>query len=315
MMRATMTWTPQQIPALAGRVALVTGANSGIGFEAARELAQHGCTVVLGCRSLARGAEAEAKIRQTCPGATLDVLELDLSRLGSVRAAAATLSARQPRLDLLLNNAGVMAIPRTLSEDGFEMQLATNHLGHFALTGLLLGPLLAAPAARIVNVSSSAHRIGMVRLDDLDRARGYAKWEAYGQSKLANLLFTFELQRRLAGRAAISVACHPGYAATNLQYVGPEQEGSRLGMLFMKLSNRVFAQSAAAGALPTLYAATAAGVQGGDFIGPDGLREMWGAPTKVRARRAAYDVELARGLWTASVQRSGVGFEALDGRA
>lgn len=306
-----MAWTPENLPDLTGRVALVTGANSGIGFEAARELARHGCTVVLGCRSAARAAEAEAKIRRAHPAAVLEWLELDLSRLGSVRTAAAALAARHPRLDLLVNNAGVMAIPRTLSEDGFEMQLATNHFGHFALTGLLLEPLLAAPAARVVTVSSTAHRIGMVRLDDLDRERGYQKWDAYGQSKLANLLFAFELQRRLVGRSAISVACHPGYANTNLQYVGPRQEGSRFGMLIMKLGNTLFAQSAEQGAWPTLYAATAADVQGGDFIGPRGLREMWGAPTKVRARRAAYDVELARGLWAASVERTGVGFEAL----
>jgi NAD(P)-dependent dehydrogenase (short-subunit alcohol dehydrogenase family) len=311
MMRRTMTWTPQEIPALAGHVALVTGANSGIGFEAARELARHGCKVVLGCRSPARGAEAEARIRQTCPTATIELLELDLSRLASVRAAAAALGAGHPRLDLLINNAGVMAIPRTLSEDGFEMQFATNHLGHFALTGLLLGPLLAAHAARVVTVSSSAHRIGMVRLDDLDRERGYRKWEAYGQSKLANLLFAFELQRRLAGRAAISVACHPGYSNTNLQYVGPEQAGSWVGMQIMKLGNTLFAQSAEQGAWPTLYAATAPDVQGGEYIGPRGLRELFGAPTRVQARRAAHDAELARKLWAVSAERTGVRFEAL----
>jgi NAD(P)-dependent dehydrogenase (short-subunit alcohol dehydrogenase family) len=228
-----------------------------------------------------------------------------------VRAAAAALGARHPRLDLLINNAGVMAIPRTLSEDGFEMQLATNHFGHFALTGLLLGPLLAAPAARVVTVSSTAHRIGMVRLDDLDRERSYQKWDAYGQSKLANLLFAFELQRRLAGQSAISVACHPGYANTNLQYVGPEQAGSWLGMIVMKLGNTLFAQSAAQGAWPTLYAAAASEVQGGDFIGPKGLREMYGPPTKVQARRAAYNRELAGKLWAVSVERTGVGFGAL----
>ena len=209
---------------------------------------------------------------------------------------------------MLCNNAGVMAIPYARTAEGFEMQLGVNHLGHFALTGLLFERLLAAPAARIVTVSSSAHRIGRIAFDDLDRTRGYNPWRAYGQSKLANLLFAFELQRRLSARglAPISVACHPGYADTNLQQVGPALRGSRVGAAFFRAANALFAQSAERGAWPTLYAATAPDVRGGDYIGPAGPGELAGAPKPVRARTSAYDLETARRLWEVSVARTGV---------
>jgi hypothetical protein len=193
------------------------------------------------------------------------------------------------------------------------MQLGVNHFGHFALTGLLLGPLLAAGPSRVVTVSSAAHRIGRMHLDDLDAARRYEKWAAYGQSKLANLLFSHELQRRLQAShaATISVACHPGYASTNLQMVGPTLRGSGIGRAFYRVTNALFAQSAEKGAWPTLYAATASDVQGGDYIGPRGPGEISGAPTKVRSSTASHESELAAALWKISVERTGVDYGAL----
>jgi hypothetical protein len=206
-----------------------------------------------------------------------------------------------------------MALPYRKTADGFEMQFGTNHLGHFALTGLLLDRLLATPGARVVTVSSGAHRMGNIRFDDLQWERGYGKWRAYGQSKLANLLFTYELQRRLDAQSAplIAVACHPGYAATNLQFAGPRMEGASFMESLSALSNDYFAQNAAMGALPTLYAATAADVRGGDYIGPDGFAELWGHPRKVQSNRRAHDRDLARRLWEISESLTGVRYEAL----
>jgi NAD(P)-dependent dehydrogenase (short-subunit alcohol dehydrogenase family) len=301
------------LSALSGKVALVTGANSGIGFEAARALARAGALVVLACRDLDKANGASARILVDAPGAELEPLALDLSRLSSVREAAEHFRTRHDRLDVLCNNAGVMAIPRQLSADGFEMQFAVNHLGHFALTGLLLAPLLRAAAARVVTVSSSAHRIGRIRFDDLDGAQHYQKWVAYGQSKLANLLFAYELQRRFSaqGTHAISVACHPGYAATNLQHVGPALTGARMRALFYRLGNALLAQSAEHGAWPTLYAATAPDVAPADYIGPSGPGELAGAPAHVHSSRVSHDPELAYRLWSVSVERTGVDYAAL----
>jgi NAD(P)-dependent dehydrogenase (short-subunit alcohol dehydrogenase family) len=213
-----------------------------------------------------------------------------------------------PALHVLCNNAGVMAIPYRRTVDGFEMQFGTNHLGHFALTGLMLDRLLATEDARVVNVSSGAHRMGKIRFDDLQWQNGYRKWRAYGQSKLANLLFTFELQRRAdaAGAKLLSVACHPGYAATNLQAAGPRMQGSSMMESFFSVGNSLFAQSAAMGALPTEYAAVAPGVHGGDYIGPDGIAEMWGHPVNVGCSAAARDAAAAARLWEVSEQLTGV---------
>jgi NAD(P)-dependent dehydrogenase (short-subunit alcohol dehydrogenase family) len=307
-------WTPAQLPELTGKVALITGANSGIGFEAARALAKRGAHVILGCRDSDRGQAALDRILHEKSDARVELLALDLADLARVRAAAVRVLDAHSRLDLLCNNAGLMAIPRTLTSDGYEMQFAVNHLGHFALTSLLLGALLASDAARIVTISSLAHRIGRIRLDDLDGERGYEKWQAYGQSKLANLLFAYELQRRLSARGAraISVACHPGYASTNLQQVGPRVEGSRVRAAFFKLGNAVLAQSAEKGAWPTLYAATADEVRGGDYIGPGGPGELAGAPEKVGSSAASRDLEQARALWNVSVERTGVDYALLD---
>jgi NAD(P)-dependent dehydrogenase (short-subunit alcohol dehydrogenase family) len=240
-------------------------------------------------------------------------MALDLADLKSIRRCADAVRGAHPALHGLINNAGVMAIPYRRTADGFEMQFGTNHLGHFALTGLLLDRLLATPGARVVTVSSNAHKFAAMRWDDLQWTRGYRKWFAYSQSKLANLLFANELQRRLAAAnaGAISVACHPGYAATNLQGVGPRMQGSSIGEVVMEFANRVFAQNAAMGALPTLYAATAPDVRGGDYIGPDGLGEQWGHPKKVRANARANDPEAQRRLWEASERLTGVRYGAL----
>jgi NAD(P)-dependent dehydrogenase (short-subunit alcohol dehydrogenase family) len=298
---------------LADRVALVTGANSGLGLEVSKWLAAGGARVLLGCRSADRAAEAIASIRAVHPEAKVEHVPLDLASLTSVRAAAERVSATCSKLDLLINNAGLMAIPRATTEDGFEMQLGVNHFGHFALTGRLLGVLLAAPAARVVTVTSLAHRMGRIRFEDLDSAARYRKWDAYGQSKLANLLFAIELHRKLlvARAPAMSVACHPGYAATNLQAVGPQLEGSALMGRLMRLSNALFAQSAARGAQCLEFAATASELRGGECIGPSGPFQAFGAPQEVGVRKLAQNPRLGARLWSVSVERTGVGYEAL----
>ena len=309
-------WTSGDMPDLTGKVAIVTGANSGIGLEAALALAGKGAQVVIASRNLEKCDEAAAQIRAKTPACLLEVIRLDLADLASVRAFTGAFRDGHDRLDLLVNNAGVMALPYRKTADGFEMQFGTNHLGHFALTGLLLDTLLNTPGARVVTVSSGAHTMGSVRFDDLQRERSYKKWEAYGQSKLANLLFAYELQRRFAaiGADAISVAAHPGFAATNLQAVGPQMEGSRLQSWGMKLANGLLAQSPEMGALPTLYAATAPDVQGGDYIGPDGLMEQRGHPKKVRSNMASYDEATAGRLWEVSVDLTGVDYALLSPR-
>jgi NAD(P)-dependent dehydrogenase (short-subunit alcohol dehydrogenase family) len=293
-----------EVPDQSGRIAIVTGANSGIGLEAARMLAGAGARVVMACRDTAKAETAAATIHAELPDAELEVVALDLASLDSVRAFADGYA--HERLDLLVNNAGVMVPPYRKTADGFELQLGTNHLGHFALSGLLLERLLATPGSRVVSVSSTAHKIGKIDFDDLQSERCYHRWRAYGQSKLANLLFMFELDRRLRERGAdmLSVAAHPGYSATNLQFAATPSRVERLGSVVL---NRVVAQSAERGAEPTVYAATAA-IPGGSFVGPDGLQEMRGAPTLVKATRAARDPETARRLWEVSEELTGVRF-------
>lgn len=304
-------WSVGDVPSLRGTTAVVTGANSGIGWEAARVLAAKGARVVMACRSLERAAEAGDAIRAEAPDADLDALPLDLADLDSVRAFALAFRARYARLDLLVNNAGIMAIPRRETAQGFEMQLGTNHLGHFALTGLLLDRVLAARAPRVVTVSSLVHHRGRIEFDDLLGERRYDKWSAYCQSKLANLLFAQELHRRLSAHPhVLSVACHPGYSATNLQSVGHEMQPYFLGALMRSWGNRLFAQSAASGALPTVYAATAPEVSGGDFFGPAVLGVWGGPPARGTPSRAARDPELAARLWAISEELTGVSFLA-----
>lgn len=305
-------WDTRQMPSQSGRVAVVTGASSGLGLETAIALGAAGAHVVMACRNPAKAADALAELRRRAPDARAELMTLDLADLASVRRFAADYAARFGTLDLLINNAGVMAVPQQKTVDGFEMQIGTNHFGHFALTGLLLPQLTAAPGSRIVNLASLAHRwTARMNLDDpnFEHSR-YNKWDAYGKSKLANLLFTFELVRRLeaAGRRIVAVAAHPGYSATNLQFVGPAQENSAFGRAMMSIGNRLFGQSAAMGALPTLYAATAPDVAPGDYYGPGGFQQIGGHPVKVGCRRAARDPQTAARLWEVSERLTGVAY-------
>ncbi|MCT9087798.1 oxidoreductase [Streptomyces sp. ASQP_92] len=304
----TQGWSAQDIPDQGGRTAVVTGANSGIGLVAARELARRGARVVLACRSEARGRQAEARVRDEVPGAEAEFRRLDLADLSSVRDFAATFPYE--RLDLLINNAGVMALPYGRTADGFETQFGVNHLGHFALTGLLLPRLRAAGAARVVSVSSGMHALANIDLRDLNSERGYRRWVAYGRSKTANLLFIHEFARRLraAGSDVVAAAAHPGYAATNLQTQGVRMEGRRRAERVVALGNRVLAQPAEDGALPTLYAATAPGVGPDSFTGPSLM--MWrGAPARSwRAKWTLNDVAGER-LWEASERLTSVTYD------
>jgi NAD(P)-dependent dehydrogenase (short-subunit alcohol dehydrogenase family) len=295
---------------MAGKLALVTGANSGLGLETSVALCAAGAQVIMARRNPAKAQVALDEVGRRVPKAQASLMALDLADLASVRAFAESFKTRQGGLDLLVNNAGVMAVPLQRTADGFEMQIGTNHLGHFALTGLLLDRLLAKPGARVVNVASLAHRWtrGM-DLEDLNfERRHYNKWDAYAKSKLANLLFTFELERRLkrAGQGLIAVAAHPGYSATNLQFVGPQMENSVFGRQLMRIGNALFGQPASMGALPTLYAAGAPGVASGEYFGPDGFQQIAGYPRRVGCRKAARDPDTAGRLWTLSERLTGV---------
>jgi NAD(P)-dependent dehydrogenase (short-subunit alcohol dehydrogenase family) len=297
-------WSAEDIPDQSGRLAVVTGANSGLGLATARGLAGAGAEVILAVRDTAKGERAASEIRASMPAAVLTVSELDLADLASVRAFA----DRLERVDLLVNNAGVMAPPRRLTKDGFESQFGTNHLGHFALTGLLLGALLRTPKPRVVTVSSAGHRAGWIKWDDLQRERMYNNWLAYAQSKLANLMFCFELARRAtaAETPLTSAAAHPGYAATNLQFAGPSRFYEKA---MGALGNKLFAQRAEMGALPTLYAATVSDLPSGSFVGPDGFMEQRGHPRVVSAASRAYDQDAWRRLWEVSEELTGVHYE------
>ncbi len=298
---STHKWTAQDLPDLAGRTAVVTGANSGIGRAAAQELARAGAHVVLAVRDTAKGEAAAAGM----PGA-VETRALDLADLDSVRAFA----DGTDRVDVLVNNAGVMALPRRRTRQGFELQLGTNHLGHFALTGLLLDRLLAGDRPRVVTLSSNAHKTGRINFDNLQGERRYFRWAAYGQAKLANLLFTLELQRRADAHDVdlVSVAAHPGYAATNLQYQANNITGLPIDRLVNKALNTTIAQSGAMGALPTLYAATE-DLAGGAYVGPDGAGEFRGHPTLVAPNGRARDEEDARRLWEISEELTGVRYD------
>jgi len=289
-----MKWTEKNIPDQTGRLVVVTGANSGIGYEAARVLAHKGARVILACRSVENGEAAVKQIRSESPTGKVEFAKLDLGSLASVEAFAKKFNKEYKKLDLLVCNAGVMMPPgKVTTSDGFELQFGTNHLGHFALAGRVLPAVLAAKGSRVVLVSSGAHHMGKIDFEDLnwDR-RPFSRFKSYGQSKLANLLFMYELQRRLlkSGSGTIAAAAHPGWTATNLQrHVGAAQ-----------LLNYVFAMSAAKGALPTLLAATDPGVKGGDYYGPDGWYELRGFPKKVKSSRAARDEAVAARLWLVS---------------
>ena len=307
-----MGWTAEDIPDQTGRVAVVTGATSGLGLETATALARRGAHVVLTARDAARGEAALGRLRAAVPGASVEVAELDLTRLGSVRAFADRTAQRLPRLDLLVNNAGVMATPYERTADGFELQIGTNHLGHVALTARLLPLLLDTPTSRVVTVSSIGHRAGRIDLADLNwEHRTYRRWPAYFASKLANLLFAFELDRRLAGNAAgtASLAAHPGGARTHL---GRGHGGlvGRAQSVFFPAADFLM-QPADRGALPQLRAATDPDLAGGTYVGPGAPGEVRGLPVVVRAKAAAYDEALAGRLWDLSAELTGAEFSRL----
>lgn len=312
-----MSFHRRDLPDLTGRTVVVTGANSGLGLESARMFAGAGATVVMTARTEEKFAAAEAEIRPMNRTADLRFVPLDLADLSSVRSAAAAIAADHPVVDVLMNNAGVMMTPQATTADGFELQLGTNHLGHFALTGLLLEPVLAADTGRVVTVSSFMHHQGRMDFGDLEQTRGgYDTTAQYARSKLANLLFALELQRRFeaADVAARSVAAHPGYSATNLQRSGVQMSGGglfhKVADLAMRVGNLVIAQPARQGALPQVYAAVG-DVPGGSYWGPDGWRETRGDVGPAHVNGRARSVEDARRLWEWSVERTGVDYGAL----
>ena len=297
-MSSNNNWTAESIPDQTGRVAIVTGANSGIGYETARALAHKGATVIMACRNQGKGEAAAQAIRDEVPKGVVEMMRLDLGDLGSVRAFADEFKGGYDRLDLLINNAGIMHPPFGKTKQDFEAQFGVNHLGHFALTGLLLDLIVSTPHARIVTLSSMAHRFGRIDFDNLNSEKDYRSNAAYGQSKLANLLFTYELQRRLqaAGNDTMAVAAHPGWTATNLQ----QNSG------VIRFFNRFLAQTPDMGALPTLRAATAPDVRGGDYYGPSKRMEMVGYPVKVASNGRSHDAAVAAELWTVSEEMTGV---------
>lgn len=297
-----VNWTAENIPNQKGKTVIVTGSSSGIGYEAARVLANKGATVIIAVRSLEKGKAAADKILDQKKDADIKVLKLDLANLASVREFAAEFNKAHARLDLLINNAGVMIPPYSKTADGFELQFGTNHLGHFALTGQLLDVLINTKGARIVNVSSGAHKSGKLDFDDLTwEKRRYSAWKAYGDSKIANLYFTFKLNRKLKenGFDTIATAAHPGWTATELQ--------RHTGII--EFLNRFFAQDISMGALPTLRAAFDVNAKGGEYFGPEGFMEMRGYPVEVKPNNLAKDAQIAERLWEVSEQLTGVKFD------
>ena len=293
-------WTAAEIPDQTGRVAVITGANTGLGYETALALAEHGAHIVLAVRNLDKGKDAAKLIGRRSPGRSVGLQELDLTSLDSIRAAANQLRSDYDRIDLLINNAGVMFTPEATTKDGFELQFGTNHLGHFALTGLLLDRLLAVPGSRVVTVSSTAHLTGRIRFDDLKWQHDYSAVGAYAQSKLANLLFTHELQRRLTDADTIAAAAHPGVSKTELD------RNTSAWLRLVTNTSGLFAQTAAMGALPTLRAATDPAVLGGQYFGPGGFGHVRGYPTTARSNGRSHDAHVQQRLWAVSEELTGV---------
>lgn len=304
----TTTWTTDNMPDLTGKLIIVTGANSGIGFEASKECARKGAHVVMACRNMQKAEAALAALQSDVPNGNAEIMQLDLASQQSVHDFAATFKAKHDRLDILVNNAGIMMVPYGTTNDGFERQFGTNHLGHFALTGLLIDVIKATPNARVVNISSNAHKMGKMDFDNLmfEGGDGYSPMRSYGRSKLANMLFTYELQRRFEaeGIDAIAVAAHPGGSNTNL---GNHLMDGLMGKLMMPVMSRMM-QSAAMGALPTLRAAADPNVQGGDYFGPKGFMEMTGNPVKVKSNKRSHDSLDQRTLWETSQRLTGVSY-------
>ncbi len=303
-MKKALNWTPDTIPDLSGKTVLITGANSGLGLESTHMLAGRGARVVMACRNPDKGEQARAEVRAAHPEAHLDLMQVDLSDLASVRDFAHAFRQHYQRLDVLMNNAGIMAPPLEHTKDGFEMQLGVNHLAPFALTGLLLDQLESAPDPRIVLISSFAHRMGDIYFDNLNAEKWYQRWKFYGQSKLANLMHALELDRRLRadGSSIRAVPVHPGYSATGLQRTVAG------GGLF----NALFAQSQTKGAYPQVFAATSELAESGTYYGPHGFMELWGMPAQAQMRKLAKNEEVARQLWRISEEMTGVYYLDVD---
>jgi len=305
---APLSWSPDDIGDQTGRVVLITGANSGIGFETARALADHGAHVVLGCRNPEKARRAADELENDLERSSIELLALDLSDLVSVRRAAEKFVAEHARLDILINNAGVMGTPYRQTADLFELQMATNHLGHFALTGLLLDRLLTSGPSRVVTVSSLMHRVGHIDFDDVAGLKVGNTWSHYGTSKLANLLFTAELSRRLggAGNGTLALTAHPGWTRSNLTGTGAAVGDNKLRARLGRAAGHTFGQATATGALPTLYAATTRGVRPGQYIGPSRVFQLFGPPKVVKPDRRARQAETAARLWEISEELTDV---------
>ena len=303
-------WTFKDIPSGDGKVAIVTGANSGLGYYTAMGLAENGCEVIMACRDLEKGEKAKAALLKKNPGSNLKLMQLDLSDLASVKDFADAFTTQYKKLDLLVNNAGIMAIPYRKTIDGFEMQFGVNHLGHFALTGLLFEILKSTGGSRIVNVSSNAHKIGKMRFQDINWDKGYKRWKAYGMSKLANILFTFELAERVTAKEIDMkvLVAHPGYADSSLIEKGPEMNGRNFLVKAGRLANRLVAQSTEMGSLPILYAATAPEAEHRAYYGPRGFAGMRGYPERTYPNRKKVSKDLQQELWQVSEQMTGVKF-------
>jgi NAD(P)-dependent dehydrogenase (short-subunit alcohol dehydrogenase family) len=306
-----MKWTTENMGNLNGKVVIVTGANSGLGYYTTLAFARKGAEVIMAVRNTEKGKSAAKNIKASMNRADLKLMQLDLADLDSVKSFAENFKKEYKQLDILVNNAGLMAIPESRTKQGFEMQFGTNHLGHFALTIHLADILTKTENSRIVTVSSLMHKIGKINFSDLNWNGSYKKWAAYGQSKLANLLFTYELQRKLeeAGKSAIAVTAHPGYAATNLQTKGAIMEGSNFNKMLNEMANKIFAQSAEMGALPTLYAAVEPSLKGGEFIGPDRMGGSRGYPTIAKVNGNKLNPEVAKRLWEVSEELTGLKLE------
>ena len=309
-------WSTEDIPDLTGKIAIVTGANSGVGYYTTQELAAHGARVVMACRNQEKAQEAAQAIQADIGLVALDPIPLDLADLASIRSFSQEFTSRYDQLDILCNNGGVMWPPYRQTADGFELQFGINHLGHFALTGWMLEILLNSGSSRVVNVSSSLHMIGRIDFVNLNAEQSYQMGAAYSQSKLAQLLFTYELQRKLekTGNQTISLACHPGYAATNLQITGARMAGATLREKILRIGNQLLAQTPQMGALPSLYAATAPQAQGGDYIIPGGLLQQRGHPVKGHSSSTSYNRQIAKRLWTRSEALTGVSFTILKNK-
>ena len=303
-------WISENVPEMTGKLVIVTGANSGLGLEVSKVFAAQGANLIMACRNISKGKEALNSIKEIYPGASVEVAELDLADLNSVQSFVEKITKEYKRLDILCNNAGVMALPELRTKDGFEMQFGTNHLGHFSLTLGLLPLLNTSDGARVVNISSMAAKMGKIDFSNLNAEKNYDKWGAYGQSKLANLLFTFELQKRLqkSGSKTTVYSSHPGYSATNLLTTGPKLEGASVKKKFMQLADSLIATKASLGALSTIYAATSQEVKAGALYGP-ALFGMWGLPAENKIVEKGKDPETALKLWDVSEKLTGIKYQ------